>query len=449
MRPYHELHRPQFHFSPRENWTNDPNGLVYEDGVWHLFFQHNPQATTWGNMHWGHAVSDDLMHWRQLEHALYPDEHGDMFSGSAVVDHDNTAGFGKGALLAFYTAAGSYAEPKRPFTQCLAYSVDNGKQWTKYDGNPTVEWFEADNRDPKVVWHAPTRRWIMALYLAGYRYCLLRSADAKSWTRFQDLSLEGCTECPDFFPLTDESGTERWVFWGAKGTYRIGSFDGDQFTPETALLTSEQGTNGYAAQTWSDAPDGRRIQISWMLGGVYPEMPFNQQLSIPVELNLAGAGEDVTLVRWPVRELDSLHRRTVRLGRQVIAPGSPLIADTHAKLLDVSFTVIKQDAKTLYVAIRGVSMEFHWSSRALTFRNGAAHRLVPDQPQVALPDEAKLAVRLLIDKTSVEVFINQGRISASYCFLPNGYVHPLVFQSYDGEQIIEDFELHEIASIWT
>ena len=353
MRLYHELHRPQFHFSPRENWTNDPNGLVYLDGVWHLFFQHNPEATTWGNATWGHAVSEDLVHWQQLEHALYPDEHGDMFSGSAVVDWDNTAGFGKGALLAFYTAAGSYAEPKRPFTQCLAYSVDNAKQWTKYDGNPIIEWFEADNRDPKVVWHAPTRRWIMALYLAGNRYCLLRSADAKSWTRFQDLSLEGCTECPDFFPLTDESGTERWVFWGAKGTYRIGSFDGDEFTPETALLTSEQGTNGYAAQTWSDAPDGRRIQISWMLGGVYPEMPFSQQLSIPVELTLAGAGEDVSLVRWPVRELDSLHRRTVKLGRHAVAPGSPLIADTQAKLLDVSFTVRKQDAKTLYVAIRG------------------------------------------------------------------------------------------------
>ena len=243
-------------------------------------------------------MSDDLVHWRQLEHALYPDEHGDMFSGSAVVDWDNTAGFGKGALRAFYTAAGSYAEPKRPFTQCLAYSVDNGKQWTKYDGNPIIEWFEADNRDPKVVWHAPTRSWIMALYLADNRYCLLRSADAKSWTRFQDLSLEGCTECPTSFPLTDESGAERWVFWGAKGTYRIGSFDGSRFTPETALLTSEQGTNGYAAQTWSDAPDGRRIQISWMLGGVYPEMPFNQQLSIPVELTLLGAGEDVTLVRW-------------------------------------------------------------------------------------------------------------------------------------------------------
>ena len=446
---YRELHRPQFHFSPREKWINDPNGLVYRDGVWHLFFQHNPEALVWGNATWGHAVSDDLMHWRQLEHALYPDEHGDMFSGSAVVDPDNTAGFGKGALLAFYTAAGSYAEPKRPFTQCLAYSVDNGKQWTKYDGNPIVEWFEGDNRDPKVVWHAPTRRWIMALYLADNRYCLLRSADAKTWTRFQDLVLKGCTECPDFFPMNDESGTERWVFWGAKGTYRVGSFDGLQFTPETDVLTCEQGTNGYAAQTWSDAPDDRRIQISWMLGGLYPEMPFNQQLSIPVELALAGSGDDVTLVRWPVRELDLLHRRTVSTDRQIIAPGRPLVADTDAKLLDVSFTVRKQDANTLHVLIRGQRMVLDWSSRKLRFRPSGTHSLVPDGRLVTLPDDPSLSVRLLVDKTSVEVFINQGRISASYCFLPGAYIHPLVFESYHDEQVIEGFELHEMSSIWT
>ena len=446
---YRELHRPQLHFSPRENWINDPNGLVYRDGVWHLFFQHNPEALVWGNATWGHAVSDDLLHWRQLEHALYPDEHGDMFSGSAVVDADNTAGFGKGALLAFYTAAGSYAEPKRPFTQCLAYSVDNGKQWTKYDGNPIVEWFEGDNRDPKVVWHAPTRRWIMALYLAGNRYCLLRSADAKTWTRFQDLVLKGCTECPDFFPMNDESGTERWVFWGAKGTYRVGSFDGSQFTPETDVLTCEQGTNGYAAQTWSDAPDDRRIQISWMLGGLYPEMPFNQQLSIPVELTLAGSGDDVTLVRWPVRELESLHRRTVSIDRHVLGPGRPLVADTDAKLLDVSFTARKQDANTLYVLIRGQRMVFDWSSRELKFRPSGTHSLVAEGRTVTLPDDPSLSVRLLVDKTSVEVFINQGRISASFCFLPGAYIHPLVFESYHEEQVIEGFELHEMNSIWT
>ena len=302
---YRELHRPQFHFSPRENWTNDPHGLVYQDGVWHLFFQHNPEAPVWGNMTWGYAVSDDLIHWQQLGHALYPDEHGDMFTGSAVVDHANTAGFGKGALLAFY-----------------------------------------------------------------------------------------------------------------------------------------------AAQTWSDAPDGRRIQISWMAGGLYPEMPFNQQMSIPVELTLAGSGDNVTLMRWPVGELDSLRRRTINLDRQAITPGSPLVANAEAKLLDVSFTVSKQDANALYVVIRGQPMVFDWSSRGLGFRSSGSHKLAPDQSQVPLPDGSSLSVRLLIDKTSVEVFINRGRISASFCFLPSGYIQPLVLESHGGEQIVDNFELHEFASIW-
>ncbi len=449
MSLYSELHRPQFHFSPRENWTNDPNGLVFKGGVWHLFFQHNPEATIWGNMTWGHAVSDDLMHWRQLEHALHPDEHGTMFSGSAVVDHDDTAGFGKGTLLAFYTAAGAYVKPKRPHTQCLAYSVDNGRQWTKYAANPIVEEMDDGNRDPKVIWHPGTQQWIMALFLSGHEYCLLKSTDARTWTRFQDLSLEGVSECPDFFPLQDETGTERWVFWGARGVYLVGSFDGSQFSPETSALICEQGPNGYAAQTWSDAPDGRLIQISWMAGGQYPEMPFNQQMSIPVELTLVGSGDKARLVRWPVRELDALRQRTVAHDKQTITTGSPLIAGTDAKLLDVSFTVSKLEARNLYVVIRGQSMVFDWSESVLKFSSSGYSNLMPDRVKVPLPDDPSLSVRLLIDRTSVEVFINQGRVSASYCFLPNAYVSPLVLQSYDGDQVIDGFELHELASVWT
>lgn len=198
METYHELHRPQLHFSARKGWINDPNGLVFLDGVWHLFFQHNPESTVWGNMTWGHAVSDDLIHWRQLEHAMYPDEHGSMFSGSAVVDHGNTAGFGAGALVFLYTAAGSFAKPARQYTQCLAYSTDNGQTLKKYQGNPVLNWIEADNRDPKIIWHAGTRRWVMVLYLNDDRYQLHTSSDLKTWAHLQDLRLEGDDECPDF-----------------------------------------------------------------------------------------------------------------------------------------------------------------------------------------------------------------------------------------------------------
>jgi sucrose-6-phosphate hydrolase SacC (GH32 family) len=447
---YSELHRPQLHFSASKNWINDPNGLVYQDGVWHLFFQYNPDSTIWGpNMTWGHAVSEDLLHWQQLDHALHPDELGSMFSGSAVVDHENTAGFGAGALLAFYTAAGEFAEPKQPYTQCLAYSTDAGQRWTKFSGNPAVECFEQGNRDPKVVWHPDTRQWIMALYLTGNHYCLLRSPDAKTWSRFQDLTLEDVTECPDFFPLADESGTERWVFWGARGIYLLGGFDGNQFSPDTDALICERGPNGYAAQTWSDAPDGRRIQISWMAGGQYPEMPFNQQMSIPVELRLTGSGDKTRLARWPVAELNTLRQRTIRIERETITTGRPLAVDTNAKLLDVSFTVSKHEACALYVMVRGQTMVFDWSANELRFSHSGTHKVMPDRQQVPLPDEASLTVRLLIDTTSVEVFINLGVVSASFCFLPSGYIRPLVLQSYDGEQTIDNFELHELASIWT
>lgn len=447
MGDYSELHRPQFHFTARENWINDPNGLVYHDGVWHLFFQHNIEAPTWGRMWWGHAVSDDLIHWRQVEHALYPDEMGTVFSGSAVVDHDNSAGFGEGAMLLFYTAAGSHADPKRPFTQCLAVSLD-GKEFTKFDGNPIVDWIEADNRDPKVVWHEASRRWIMALYLDDNRYCLLNSVDARKWTRIQDISLEGDRECPDFFPLLDESGQERWVFTGAKGLYTVGSFDGDRFTPESELRYFDHGRNSYAAQTWSNAPDGRRIQISWMAGGVYPEMPFNQQLSIPVELSLAGKGNDVSLVRYPIRELDSLRGRTIRIEQQTISKGSSLVPETDARLLDIGFTVRRKEAKSLYVVVRGHPVLFNWESNALTIESGGWNKIVGDRGHVPLPDEPVLQVRLLVDAASIEVFIDGGRISASFCFLPGGYADTVTLSTYSADQVIENFELHELDSAW-
>ena len=447
MGDYSELHRPQYHFTARENWINDPNGLVYHDGAWHLFFQHNIEAPTWGKMWWGHAVSDDLIHWRQVEHALYPDEFGTMFSGSAVIDHDNTAGFGAGAMLLFYTAAGSHAEPRRPFTQCLAVSLD-GKQFTKYEENPIVDWIEADNRDPKVIWHEASQRWVMALYLDDNRYCLLNSPDAKEWTRIQDLTFEGDRECPDFFPLQDESGTERWIFHGANGIYAVGRFDGQTFTAETDLQKFDHGRNSYASQTWSNTPDGRCIQISWMAGGKYPEMPFNQQLSIPVELSLAGEGKDVTLLRYPIEEVESLRRRTVRVDRQTISKGSPLIPETESRLLDIEFTVHRQDAKSLYVVLRGHPVLFDWETNELKIEASAWNKFFGGRESVALPEEPSLRVRLLVDTTSIEVFLDDGRISASYCFLPGGYADTMTLNTYSSDQLIEDFALHELDSAW-
>ena len=448
MSSYSELHRPQFHFSAKKNWINDPNGLVYHDGIWHLFFQHNIEAPTWGPMWWGHAVSNNLLHWQQLDHALHPDEMGSMFSGSAVIDHHNAAGFGKDAMLLFYTAAGSHATPVRPFVQCLAFSVDGGQTFTKYEHNPIVDWMQADNRDPKVVWDAASQKWVMALYLEDERYCLLSSSDLKEWSHLQDIVLPGTYECPDFFPLVDEDGVNRWVFSGAGSGYLVGQFDGNKFVAETELSHYDGGPNNYAAQTWSNAPDGRCIQISWMAGGLYPEMPFNQQLSIPVELYMLGTGSNARLARRPVSELSELHGRKIEVDQKVIANGSPFSVKTDSRLLDISFKIARNTTKGLYLLIRGQYLAFDWAENTMTMTPSGTVKMVGDKPPVKIPDTPSLLVRILVDVTSVEVFLNDGEISASYCFLPGGYENAIEMHTYSGPQVIENFEMYELKSVW-
>ena len=442
-----ELHRPQFHFTAKENWINDPNGLVWQAGRWHLFFQRNPESNVWGNMTWGHAVSDDLLHWEQLEDALHPDSLGTMFSGSAVIDRRNSAGFGDDTMLIFYTAAGEFVDPSAKHTQCLAYSLDGGNTLKKFDANPVIPWMEGANRDTKVVWHPQSDSWIMALYLKDDRYCLLRSPDAKNWERFQDITLPGVTECPDFFQLEDDEGVFYWIFWGADGKYLLGTFDGDHFDPITDAIVCEQGKNGYAAQTWSNAPDGRCIQISWMAGGKYPDMPFNQQLSIPVELELAGTGANARLTRRPIKELDSLRGRKETIDCIVVSRGKSYEMDLVGKCFDVSFELEAGDAKVVYLTVRGEWFKIDWESFELSaFSGGATKSSQPNNPTVFLPRGQRMSFRFIIDTCSIEVFVNGGVVSASFCFLADGYEYPLVFNCYEGSQKIKNIECYELLS---
>ena len=321
---YHEKYRPQFHFTARKNWLNDPNGLVYYQREYHLFFQHNPAGLSWGNMTWGHAVGPDLLHWQQLDNALSPDRLGTIFSGSAVVDWDNTAGFQTGAekvLVCIFTSAG------KPFTQSIAFSNDRGRTWTKYAHNPVLSHIAGDNRDPKVFWHEPTRRWIMALYLDGEHYALFASPNLKEWTKLSDVPAPGGSECPDLFELPIEGNPRdtRWVFWAGNGNYLLGRFDGKTFIKESGPHPTDWGANFYAAQTYSDIPeaDGRRIQIAWMRGGEFPGMPFNQQMSFPCELTLRKFSEGIRLCRNPVREIEKIRAKkhgwnNLRCGRTII-----------------------------------------------------------------------------------------------------------------------------------
>jgi sucrose-6-phosphate hydrolase SacC (GH32 family) len=415
---YREKLRPQFHFTAPIGWLNDPNGLVYYRGEYHLFFQHNPYGVNWGNMHWGHAVSRDLTRWQVRPNALAPDSLGTIFSGSGVVDRGNTTGFQSGKeppIVLIYTAAGgsSPASAGQPFTQCLAYSADGGRTWTKYDNNPVLKHVAAENRDPKVVWHAPTRRWIMALYLNGNEFGFYASPDLKSWTLLHTITVPDCAECPDFFemPVKGDPKTRKWVWTAANGRYLIGSFDGQRFTPETGTLQADFGANFYAVQTYSDLPasDGRRIQLAWMAGGNYPQMPFNQQMSFPCELTLRPTPEGLRLFRLPAREIRGLYERERVWSDLSLKPGENPLSGLTGELWDIETEIEIGEAAEVGLRVRGEAIRYSVREKTLS----SLGRNAPLEPI-----QGRIRLRALADRASLEVFGNDGRVSLTSCFLP-------------------------------
>jgi fructan beta-fructosidase len=405
---YNELLRPRFHFTARRNWLNDPNGLVYHDGRYHLFFQHNPTGCEWGNMHWGHAVSRDLCRWRELPVALAPDRHGPVFSGSAVVDAHNTSRLGlPGAppLVALYTGAGN------PPVQCLAFSTSGGETWSRPSFNPVLPFHAPENRDPRVLWYAPGAHWVMALYareegVDGIRFFAspdLRTWEPRGW-------IPGFYECPDLFPLPrpGQGGGPRqccWVLHAADGRYLLGRFDGSDFHPETALQPQDCGPNFYAAQTWSDMPatDGRRVQIAWMRGGEFPGMPFNQQLGAPCTLELSGTPDAPRLARWPARELAVLRGAGTVRGDFVLENGEHRLAagmlSEGTADLEVELNG-RSDARVEFCVL-GERWECDLAARAVRYGEHAA-------PVFPAGGGAVLRLRALVDRASLELFSRGG-----------------------------------------
>jgi sucrose-6-phosphate hydrolase SacC (GH32 family) len=442
---YHEKYRPQFHFTPRKNWTNDPNGLVYYKGEYHLFFQHNPKGINWGNMTWGHAVSADLMHWRQLPNAIEPDELGTIFSGSAVVDWNNTSGFKAGTedvLVAFYTSAGAHAPVKVPFTQSIAYSNDRGRTWIKYKDNPVIGHIRANNRDPKVIWHEPMKTWIMALYLDKNDFALLGSKNLKQWEMLQELKLSGSRECPDFFelPVDDDPNDTRWVFWGGNGRYLLGTFDGREFKPQSGPHESCIG-NYYAAQTWSDIPeaDGQRIQIAWMAGGKFPGMPFNQQMSIPCELTLRRFPEGVRLCRAPVREIGKLRSLKCSLKHTPLPAGQNLPSDMSAELFEIQTEIQPGSASEIGFDLRGSELVYNVDKRLLSCK-GKKFRLQPVNGRIKL--------QILVDRTSIEVFSPDSWVSLHLCFPLDPANKSIELFARGGQAQIRSLKFWTLKSIW-
>jgi sucrose-6-phosphate hydrolase SacC (GH32 family) len=438
---YDEALRPQFHFSAATNWLNDPNGLVYYKGEYHLFFQYNEQGINWGPNTWGHAISRDLVHWKQIDHAIKPDADGWIWSGSAVVDARNTAGLKAGdedTLVAIYTRGGG----GKPVQQAIAYSNDRGRNWTKYTDNPVLGHIIDANRDPKVIWHEPTTKWIMALYLTGNDYALFASSDLKKWEKLCDVVVPGTGECPDFFPLSLDGNSARtkWIFWGGEGVYLVGSFDGVKFVPEQEACRSEYGSNGYAAQTWSDTPDGRRIQISWMRGGRYPAMPFNQQMSFPVELSLRSYREGMRICRVPVKELSSLYDKDHAWQDCVIKKGQRLVVPTHHDLFAISARVQLDSGKAIGAFIHGINMRYDLEKKMFNLLG---------RDILIEPVDGCLEFEVLVDRTSMELFAQGGKASASFCCLPEPRDMPLEFLAEGGDIKFISLRVHELQSAWT
>lgn len=451
---YQEKDRPQFHYTSRRGWHNDPNGLVYYKGEYHLFYQHNPLGWPWGNMTWGHAFSDDLVHWKEIAPAIYPDEQGTEFSGSGVIDWNNTTGFRQGEekpMVIIYTAAGGTSRwsQDEPFTQCIAYSIDKGRTWTKYEGNPVLEHIIGGNRDPKVVWYEPDQIWVMALYLDQNTYGLFTSKNLKSWTPIQEVQIDQGAECPDFFeiPLDGDPKNTKWVMTAANGRFIAGSFDGKTFKPETESYPSEWGKNYYAVQSYSDVQDGRRIQFGWMAGSEFVGMPFNQQFSVARELTLRTTPEGIRLYGNPVAEIEKLHGQKHSWSDMTIVKEENPLAALKGDLyhIVVEFDVEKSSTETFGFNLKGFDISYHIGSNMLT-----THRPGDDAKSEVklLPEGGKIRMELLLDRGSVELYANDGLVPMAFFYLPEEENTTLSLECSNGALYLNSMDVYEMNSIW-
>lgn len=437
---YKEKYRPQYHFTTRRGWINDPNGLVYYKGKYHMFYQHNPFEREWENMHWAHAVSTDLVHWQELPLALHPDTLGTIFSGSAVIDYGNTAGWngkdGSPALVAFYTSA------KGIQRQSVAYSLDEGLTFTKYEGNPIIDshakWQTNDTRDPKVFWYAPGKHWVMVLNERD-GHSIYNSVDLKNWT--YESHVTGFWECPELFEVTVDGngGNKKWVMWGASGTYMIGSFDGKRFTPDGPKLCNLNGS-AYAAQVYNNIPatDGRVIKIAW--GRItFDGMPFNGCMLLPQEQMLFTTKSGLRLASRPVREVEQLFTK--------VYSGEDLD-------MQQANDVMKQFDGNDVLRIRMTLHMSHATDAGLSYRgqrivnydlNG--NRLNGEFYATDDPGSMFLTADVYMDCSMAEVFVDGGLYSYSmgldvHSTSKEGYV-------FWGNNIkISSLEVYKVKSIW-
>jgi fructan beta-fructosidase len=431
---YKESNRPRFHFTVKRGWSNDVNGPIFYKGQYHLFWQAFPFGVKWDTdfMYWGHAVTKDLIHWRELAPALMVDKLGSPWSGTSFVDHNNDGGWGKDALVLIYTA---FDRTSHKQVQCIAYSIDNGATFTRYTGNPVLdsnrEVGSNDTRDPKVFWYEPGKRWVMVLFEKD-GMSFYNSIDLKTWTRKSHL--KGFHECPDLFelPIDGDNTRKKWILHGGSSSYVIGSFDGATFTAESRDLHYAEGKNVrgddvlYAAQSFAEMPDGRRVQMAWgriQLAG----MPFNQMMLFPTKFKLKTTKDGLRMQATPIDEIAQLRGKARAWSALTAADANQKLDLAGLGPLDVKLQVTLGNSDSLAIQYDGNNLA---TIQSADFENGRGQ------------------VEVLIDKCVAEIFVDGGvRYIARE--IPNcGGGHGLELSLTQKANIINQLEIYEMKSMW-
>ncbi|MBU5344655.1 PfkB family carbohydrate kinase [Paenibacillus lautus] len=482
-----ERFRPGIHFSPPSHWMNDPNGLVYFEGEYHLFYQHHPYSNQWGPMHWGHAISQDLTHWQHEPIALYPDEHGAIFSGCCVVDFNNSSGLfaGTHGLVAIFTHADTCPETGQPRQrQSLAYSSDKGRTWHKYEGNPVLtEPDLVDFRDPKVFWHAQSERWVMTI-VAGDHVRFYGSENLRDWSFTGEFgneegSHDGVWECPDLFELPiDDSGRSKWVLVisigdnpscpeGSRTQYFIGEFDGNTFINDNSpdhIMWLDYGRDNYAGVTWSDIPeqDGRRVIIGWMSNWKYanetPTGAWRGAMTLPRVLSLTNRDEGIVLTQMPVREIEQLRKESRKWNMLTVTPDSPYMLKTKEDLLEIEADIDTRSASEVHIKIQSSGQSEttigYDPARQWLFIDRSHSGMTDFHPSFAckhsarlVPNNGKIRLRIWLDRNAVEVYANEGLVVLTDQIFHDAPVNELSISTESGQVVLNSLHVHALQSI--
>lgn len=469
----HETYRPQFHFTAEAGWLNDPNGLLYYDGTWHLFFQSSEPGSP--VLVWGHATSTDLLHWNHHPPAVLSDGVNSAYSGSGLVDWANASGLQLGAhppLLLFYSirppgpklVTGPEDGGESRMTQGMTYSVDGGATWTPFPANPILTTPDFRDRDPKVIYHEPSRAWFQLLSLSrnnhdrdNASYGVFKSSNLRDWELIQEVGHDRWFwECPDLFelPVDDDAADTRWLLLNGAGNYLVGRFDATGFHQEAGPFTMRWGGNSYASQTFNDAPNGRRVQISWMSTKrdapvSYPGMPFNQQMTFPRDLTLRGTPTGPRLFRYPVPEIERLYQSVREIPAGPLAVGVNLLVGVTDELLDLEFELQVAAQSMVELNLRGHRFQIDVARSKLISIDDDPESMAgaAGEAPVSIVD-GRLHLRVLLDRASIEVFTNHGESDLSVVFYPDPENRVLGLAVTGGSAVVKRGVIRVLHSIW-